>query len=84
LEAYYLTSQQHLNIISRSFHGRIKFFVCIKIVRGRPAALYDLSDPNYKDALKQLSWCAEWVAVIWKKLTRGLIEIDATDSFHMK
>jgi len=34
----------------------------IEIVRAWPAALYqyDLCDPKYKDARKQLSRCAQW------------------------
>jgi len=57
-----------------------------EIVRAWPAALdqYDLSDTDYKDARKQLSRCAQWVAVIWKKFRCGYIEIDTTESFHLK
>jgi len=54
-------------------------FYYLEIVRARPAALYGHSDPDYKDASKQLSrcgkqlsWCVQWVAVIWKKVNMWL------------
>jgi len=42
--------------------AEVGFFT--EIVGVRPAALYDLSDPGYKDAHKQLSRCVQRVAVI--------------------
>jgi len=55
--------------ISKLFQAvlmRRTFFT--EIVRAWPAALYqpDLSDPDYKDVCKQLSRCAQWLAVIEK------------------
>ena len=57
-----------LKLFQAVFMMVVRFF--IEIIIAWPAALYqyDLCDPEYKDARKQLSRCAQWVAMTWNKL----------------